>query len=148
MYGSVLEENPSFKMLRLTFSSKMDSGSYIFSIAKTDSQKIGALIRSVKFLSPDVVPYLYESTKRSCMKYRCHVCAGAPSRYLQLLDKLQKRMNRAVGPSLTDSLEPLSYRRNVASITFFYRYYLDRCSSELAELVPLSFSSGDAYSLI
>ena len=36
MYGSVLEEKTSFtKMLGLTFSSKLDWGSYIVSIAKT-----------------------------------------------------------------------------------------------------------------
>ena len=32
MDGSVLEEKSSFKMLRLTFSSKLDWGSYIISI--------------------------------------------------------------------------------------------------------------------
>ena len=58
MDGSVFEEKSSFKMLGLTFSSKMDSGSYIFSIAKTGSQKDEALIRFMKFLSPDVVLYL------------------------------------------------------------------------------------------
>ena len=73
MDGSVLEEKSSFKMLGLTFSSKMDRSSYIFSIAETGSQKIGALICSMKFLSPDVVPYLYKYTKCSCMKYCCHV---------------------------------------------------------------------------
>ena len=62
MDGSVLEEKSSFKMLGLTFSSKLDWGSYIISIAKTASKKIGALIRSVKFPSPDVVLYLYKST--------------------------------------------------------------------------------------
>ena len=51
MDGSVLEEKSSFKMLRLTFSSKLDWGSYIISITKTASKKIGALIRSMKFLS-------------------------------------------------------------------------------------------------
>ena len=35
--GSVLEEKPSFKMLELTFSSKLDWGTYIISIAKTAS---------------------------------------------------------------------------------------------------------------
>ena len=49
MDGSVLEEKSSFKMLGLTFSSKLDWGSYIISIAKTASKKIGALIRSMKF---------------------------------------------------------------------------------------------------
>ena len=54
MDGSVLEEKTSFKMLGLTFSSKLDWGSYIVSIAKTASKKIGVLIRSMKFLSPEV----------------------------------------------------------------------------------------------
>ena len=54
MNGSVLEEKSSFKMLGLTFSSKLDWGSYIISIAKTASKKIRALIRSMKFLSPEV----------------------------------------------------------------------------------------------
>ena len=49
MDGSILEEKSSFEMLELTFSSKLDWGSYIISIAKTASKKIGALIRSMKF---------------------------------------------------------------------------------------------------
>ena len=36
-------------MLRLTFFSKLDSGSYIISITNTTSKKTGALIRSGKF---------------------------------------------------------------------------------------------------
>ena len=88
MDGFVLEGKSSFKMLGLTFSSKLDWGSYIISIAKTDSMKIGALIRSKKFLSPEVSLYLYKSTIHSCMEYCCHVWAGAPSCYLELLDKL------------------------------------------------------------
>ena len=89
MNASVLEEKSSFKMLGLTLSSKFDWGSYIISIAKTASMKIGALICSMKFLSPEVVLYLYKSTIRPCMEYCCHVWAGAPSCYLELLDKLQ-----------------------------------------------------------
>ena len=68
MDGSTVEEISSFKMLGLTFSSKLDWSSYIISIAKSAS-KIGALIRSVKFISPDVVLYLYKSTIRPCMEY-------------------------------------------------------------------------------
>ena len=51
-------------MLALTFSSELDWGSYIISIAKTASKKIGALIQSMKFLSPEVALYLYKSTIR------------------------------------------------------------------------------------
>ena len=42
MDGSVLEEKSSFKMLGLTCSSKLDWGSYIISIVKSTSKKIGA----------------------------------------------------------------------------------------------------------
>ena len=90
MDRSVLEEKLSFKMLGLTFSSKLEWGSYITSIAKTISKKIGALIHSVKFLSLEFALCLYKSTKRSCMEYRCHVWAVAPSCYLELFEKLQK----------------------------------------------------------
>ena len=49
MDGSVFEEKSSFKMMGWTFSSKLDWGSYIISIAKIASKKTGALIRSMKF---------------------------------------------------------------------------------------------------
>ena len=137
--GSVLEEKSSFKILGLTFSSKLDWGSWIISISKTASKKIGALIRFMKFLSPEVALCL-KSTIRPCMEYCCHVWAGGPSCYVELLDKLQKQICRIVGPSLTDSLEPLAHRENVASLSLFYRYHFERCSSELGQLVPLPFS--------
>ena len=123
MNGPVLEEKSSFKMLGLTFSSKLH---YIISIAKTASKEIGALIRSMKFLSPKVDLYLYKSTIRQCMEYCCHVWVGAPLCYLELVDKLQKRICRTVGPSLAASLEPLAHRQNVASVSLFYRYYFGR----------------------
>ena len=142
MVGSVLEAKSSFKMLGLTFSSKLDWDSYINSIAKTASKQTGALAHSMKFLSPEVALYLYKSNIRPCMENCCHVWAGAPNCYLKLLDKLQKRICRTVGPSLAASLEPLAHRRNIASLSLFYRYYFGRCSSELAELVPLPYSRG------
>ena len=89
MDGSVLKEKSSFKMLGLTFFSKLDWGSHIISIAKTTTKKIGTLIRSMKFLSPEVALYLYKSTIQPCMEYCFHTWAGAPSCYLELLDKLQ-----------------------------------------------------------
>ena len=138
MDGSVLEEKTSFKMLGLNFSSKLDWDSYIVSIAKTASKKIGALIRSMKFLSPEVALYLYKSTIRPCMEYCCHVWAGVPSCYLELLDKLQKRICRTVGPSLAASLEPSAHRRNVASLSLFYRYYFGRYSSELSPFLDVT----------
>ena len=79
----------------------------------------------MKFLSPEVALYLCESTMQSCMDYCCHIWAGAPSCYLELLDKLQKRICRTFGPSFAASLESLAHHQNAASLRLLYRYLLD-----------------------
>ena len=129
-------------MLGLTFFSKLDWDSYIISITKTSSKKIGALIHSMNFLSPEYALYLYKSTLHPCMEYCCHIWPGAPRCYLELLDKLQKRTCMTVRPTLAASVQPLAHHQNVASLSLFYRYYFGRCSSELAQLVLLPFSQG------
>ena len=138
--GLVLEEKSSFKMMGLTFSSKLDWCSYMISIARTASKKIESLIRPMKFFCRGVALYLYKSTIWPCIEYCCHVWDGASSCYLELLDKLQKRICRTVGPSLATSLEPLAHPQNVVRLSLFYRYYFGRCSSDLAQLAPLPYS--------
>ena len=118
--GSALEEKSTFTMLGLTFSSKLDWGSCVISIAKMASKKIGTLICSMKCLSAEVALYLYKLTIQPYMECCCHVWAGAPSCYLELLDKLQKWICRTVGPTLAASLEPLAHRRNVTSLIIVF----------------------------
>ena len=79
----------------------------------------------MKFISLEVALYLYKSSLRPCMEYCCHAWAGAPRCYLEMLEKLQKRRCRTVGPSLAASIEPLAH-------SLFYRYYFGSCSFELA----------------
>ena len=141
MGGYILEEKSYFKKLGLTFSSKMDWGSCIISIAKTASKKIGALIHSMKFLSPEVALYIYKSTICPCMEYCCHVWVGAPSCYLDLLEKLQKQICRIVGPSLAASLQPLAHCQNVASFSLFLHLF-GRCSSEWLNWFHFHFLEG------
>ena len=117
-------------------------GSCIISVAKTVSKKIAALVCSIQFLSPKAALYLYKYTIQSCMEYCCHVWAGTPSCYLRLLNKLQKRICRTVGPSIAVFLEPLAHCWNVVGLSLFYRYYFGICSSELAQLVSLPYSWG------
>ena len=52
MDETVLEERLSFRMLGLSFYSKLDWGSYTVSVAKAASRGIGTFICSVRFLSP------------------------------------------------------------------------------------------------
>ena len=141
-YGLFLVEKSYFKILRLSFSSKLDCGSYIISIVKTVSNKIGTLIRSMKFCPPEVSLCLFKSIIRLWMEYFCHIWPDAPRCFLEMLDKLQKQIFRTVRPSFAASLEPLGDRRNVVSLRLSYRYCFGRCLSELAQLVPLPYSRG------
>ena len=47
------------------------------------------MIRSMKFVFPGVALYLYKSTIKPYMVYCFHISTGAPSCYMQLVDKLQ-----------------------------------------------------------
>ena len=76
------------------------------------------------------------------MEYYCHVGAGAPSCYLDLLEKIQKQICKIIGPPVAASPEPLAHRRNVASLSLFHRYYFGGCSPELVQLVLLPYSQG------
>ena len=60
--------------------------------AVTFSLLIKLPLRKFKFLSPEGALYLYKSSIQPCMEYCCHVWAGAPSCYLELLNKLQKKI--------------------------------------------------------
>ena len=102
-------------MLGVSFSSKLDWGSYKISMAKTASRKLGALTRSMKFLSPEVALYLFKFIIRPCVE--SVTMAGAPSSYLELFDNLQKRICRTVGFSLAASLDVLAHCQNAASLS-------------------------------
>ena len=70
------------------------------------------------------------------MEYCCHIWAGASQRPLSSLDSVQRRLLGLVGPDLYSTLQLLSHRRNVASISLFYRYFHGKCSHELHSRVP------------
>ena len=99
-------------------------------------------MRNTVFRAVEAAMYLYKSTIRPYMEYCCHISVGAPSCYLELLDKLQKQICRTVGPLLAAFLEPLAHCQNVVSLSLSYRYYFGRCSSELTQLFHFYFLKG------
>ena len=65
----------------------------------------------------------------------CNICNYIS--YTSLLDRVESKAIRLIGdPSLTSTLDPLSLRRKVASLSLFYRYYFGHCSDELAACIP------------
>ena len=106
-------------MLGLSLSSKLDCSSYIVSNAKITWKKIGALIYSVKFLSSEVVFYLCETIIKPDMEYCCHIWAGVPSCFLNILDILQKKLCKKFGLLLGVYLESLVHNQSAASLNLF-----------------------------
>ena len=104
---------------------------------------MGALIRSVKFLSPEVALYLYKATIRPCMEYCCHVCAGAPDATWKRLINYKNRYAGLLVLHLLPVLNPwLIVEMQPAKVFSVGINYFGRCSSELVQLVPLPFSWG------
>ena len=124
MDGSILREKSSFKMLGLTFSSKLDRGSHIMSIAKPASKKIGVLICFMKFFSLRLL----------CVTINLPYGHAWHSVVISRLLLLVATWNCWI--SYMDIQDCLSFTwvivKNVASLSLFYRYYFRRCSFELA----------------
>lgn len=123
----------------LSFSVKFYQVVYIVAVAETFFNKIGVFILQSLFYS-EVALYLYKFTIQPVMKCCCHVCAGALSCSLYVIDKLQKQVCRAVGTIFATLLETLAYRQFVASLSLFCRYYFRRCLFKTQELTPLLYS--------
>ena len=66
---SALEAKLFFKMLGLSFSSKLDCGSYIIFVVKTVSKKLEALIHAMWISSTEAALYLHKSTTRLCLLF-------------------------------------------------------------------------------
>ena len=94
--------------------------------------KFGSLYRARHYLTPECILHLYKYLIRPYMKYCCHILAGASSVVLYLLDKVQRRIVNIIGPTLAVNLQSVSHRRNIASLSLFYKYFNSRCSSELS----------------
>ena len=148
MNGAELPENSYFRLLGLTFSNDFSWNNYIESIAKSAAMKVGSLYRAQNFLSPESILYLYKATIRPCIEYCCHIWAGDSADCLSLLDRIQRRITNIVGPDLSSKFQSLSHRRNVASLSLFYKYFHGSCSDELKSLTPTlkSFNRVTRYS--
>ena len=69
------------------------------------------------------------------MEYASHIWGG--SSHCNILEKVESKAFRIIcSPFLTESLQPLQVRRIVASLSLFYRYYNQHCSSELYGRIP------------
>ena len=130
-----LSPSSTLNILGLSFTKNLNWKTHISSLAKTASMKLGVLCRLHQFFSPYQLLTLYRGLIRPCMEYASHVWGG--STHTALLNRVESKAFRLINsPPLTDCLQSLKHRRNVASLSIFYRYFHGYCSSDFANCMP------------
>ncbi|KAL7643214.1 UNVERIFIED_CONTAM: hypothetical protein RMT77_006505 [Armadillidium vulgare] len=137
----ILFENTQFEpssvlnILGVSFSRDLSWKDHITSLSKQASNRLGVLRRLQNYFTPPQLLALYRGVVCPCMEYASHIWGG--STHTALLEKVESRAFRLINsPALTNSLQSLSARRIVASLSLYYRYYNRHCSSELSDRIP------------
>ena len=136
MSGVQLESADTLHLLGIDISNKLSWTNHVTSIAKRASQRLGALYRVRSYLTKESILYLYKTQIRPILEYCSHLWSRSTATGTALLDRIQNRVNNLIGPELSQKLEPLSHRRDVSSLSLFYRYQTGLCSSQLHRSVP------------
>ncbi len=85
--------------------------------------------------SPNQLLSTYKGLVRPRVEYASHVWGG--STHCNLLDRVESKAFRYISsPPLTDWLQPLKFRRSVASLSIFYCCIHAYCSSNVAACMP------------
>ena len=126
-------------ILGMELSSDLNHRAYIEAVTKLGSKKLGVLNKVRWFFTPQQRLLLYKAQIRPCVEYCSHLWDRSAKYLLDALDSLQRRAVRIIGDEeVTRHLEPLQLRRDVASLSVFYRLYHGECSEELFNLIPTS----------
>src|ERR1700755_1810612 len=130
-----LKPSSVLNILGVSFSSDLSWKDHIISLSKLASKRLGVLRRLQYFFTPSQLLALYRGVVRSCMEYASHI--WGVSTHTALLEKVESRAFLLINsPALTNSLQSLSTRRIVASLSLYYRYYNGHFSSELSRRIP------------
>ena len=124
----------SINILGLQISSNLPLRDHIVQITKSASKKLGVLFRCKQYFNSAQLVKSYTGFIRPCLEYCSHIWSSSP--YTSLLDRVESKAIHLIGdPSLTSTLDPLSLRHKVASLSLFYCYYFGHCSDELATCI-------------
>ncbi|CAK1584849.1 unnamed protein product [Parnassius mnemosyne] len=135
--GTPLAASASIGILGVDISNSVQFRGHLEGKAKLASKKLGVLSRARQYFMPAHRLQLYKAQVRPHMEYCSHLWAGAPQCQLLPLDRIQRRAIRIVNDRvLSDRLDTLALRRDVASLCVFYRIYHGECSEELFGLIP------------
>lgn len=97
---------------------------------KCDFLGLSKTVLSLTKLSVIIAP------KRPKMELFLHIWAGTDQSSLSIYDTVLNRLRGLVGIKLFFTLQLLSHRRAIASLSLFYGYFPEKCSKEARSLLP------------
>ncbi|KAL7642498.1 UNVERIFIED_CONTAM: hypothetical protein RMT77_007059 [Armadillidium vulgare] len=134
--GSPVSPVNNINILGLNINNKLSWKPHITMVAKAASKKLGVLFRLREFFSSEqyskYIRVLFALVWSTVLPFGE---APAPPLFWIGLSQAKRLINC---PLLSNSLDPLSLRRDVGALSLFYRYYNGRCSRELASRTPPS----------
>ena len=134
----MIPKSDNIDILGVTLNTNLSWTSYVKTVAKNASKKLGLMYRVREFFTDEQLALIYKSHVRSQMEYCSPLWGGCGDVALRQLDKIQNKAIRLINnPTITNEFPPLSIRRDVASLALFYRYFHGKCSEGLASIVPL-----------
>jgi len=109
--------------------------SHILSLVSSAARKLGALFRVRRFFTSAQLHKIYISGIRPGIEYCAHIWGGSSSTWM--LEKVDRRAKRLIADHVISAgLQSLQHRRDVASLSIFYRYYHGFASLEAIALMP------------
>jgi hypothetical protein len=115
----------------MTIDNKLTISDHVLTLVKSSAKKLGILFTSVHRL------ILYKAFVRPIMDYCSHLFTNISNNHFNMLESIQKRGIKFIGDlQLTNNLQPLQHRRNISSLSLFFRYFHGMCSTELGMIIP------------
>src|SRR5678816_391269 len=119
--GSNVSPVNNINILGLNINNKLSWKPHITVVAKVASKKLGVLFRLRESFSSAQLLQLYKGLIHPCLEYCSHIWGGSGSTLL--LDRVESKAKRLINcPLLSNSIDPLSLRRDVGALSLFYRY--------------------------
>jgi hypothetical protein len=135
-FGDVkLPESPSFKVVGLTFTNNLRWNTHIQNVAKNAGRALAHLNRARAVFDKPSLLQLYKSHVRSTMEYCSPIWMGASNTSIALLDRIQSRAAKLIGPKAIE-LPCLSHRRDVTALCAMHRIVHDTAPQPLLSFRP------------
>ena len=120
MNGVELEEVNNMKLLGVDIDNEGSAKLHVKQKAATAAKLVGMLRRQSQYLSESARYHVFVSCIRPLLEYCCPLFNNIPIGALQLLDNVQRRAANLF-PSMSNLLDSLELRREVAGLSQMYR---------------------------